>query len=736
MGAYVTLSQTGASDITGSGTANTLPMFTGTTTIGDSYLSQTSPSLVLANGKTIVSATAGSMIDLGSGTSVTISTDAGASAQSYLVMNSTINALVGGNNNKGFYLGTPTVNIGPATCYVRIQDAEMTIAHGVLIDISTLSYSYTQTVAATGSPTGFLFTGGAHTTLTGSTEAIDINFALNRTVQFSTGAITTQRAFVIQAPTYGVSGAGSTITNAATFAITGAPAAGAGATITNAYALWVQGGKTQLDGSTAITQAVSTSGSPTGFLVTGGAHTTLTASTEAIDIDYNLARTVQFATGAITTQRAFVIQAPTYGFVAASTITNAATFAISGAPVAGTNATITNAYALWVQGGKTQLNGAAAISVAAGGLSPESYLDIVGSTADNLNLPGIRLKGGTTLSTYASISTSSSGQVLAVTCGTGSGLTFNPNLFMLTNSTAAGAYAQFLFGGNIRMRITGVGRVGINGATFADPAAFLEVNGIGTTQATDGVYLRQPNVAHGMTSLVLTDVYGQLTWASSTLGGLHVSGFSDADSQALFLAGQIGTTTPTAACIEINGRKKNGTTIQSLALTERVLNYTNNSVVIGALFGNGLYETAYGFQKTGSANNRSKDNQILYRSTTDATVTELTSDGAAGSGTTNRIVVPANTALSCVLNVCCKQATSANSKQFLRQFRITNNAGTTAVGVITVLGTDDGDVGLTAATITVSANDTDDCLKIEVTGIAGTNLRWTANLVSTEVLYA
>lgn len=105
-----------------------------------------------------------------------------------------------------------------------------------------------------------------------------------------------------------------------------------------------------------VVQSAVTTGSPTAFNVTGGAHTTLAASVEASDVNLNLARTVQFATGAIATQRAVQITAPTYAFVAASTITNAATVAISGAPVAGTNATITNARALWVQSGTTRLD--------------------------------------------------------------------------------------------------------------------------------------------------------------------------------------------------------------------------------------------------------------------------------------------------------------------------------------------------------------------------------------------
>jgi hypothetical protein len=79
----------------------------------------------------------------------------------------------------------------------------------------------------------------------------------------------------------------------------------------------------------------------------------LTASTESNDLNINLARTAQFATGALTTQRAVRIQAPTYSFVGASTLTTASTVQIDSAPVAGTNATLTNAYALRVLTGTT-----------------------------------------------------------------------------------------------------------------------------------------------------------------------------------------------------------------------------------------------------------------------------------------------------------------------------------------------------------------------------------------------
>src|SRR3990167_8409018 len=97
--------------------------------------------------------------------------------------------------------------------------------------------------------------------------------------------------------------------------------------------------------------SVGIASTPTALLINGGGHTALTASSEAFDVNFNLNRSVQWLAGALATQRAVIFQAPTYAFTSTSTITTAATVAITGAPVAGTNATITTPLAFWVQGG-------------------------------------------------------------------------------------------------------------------------------------------------------------------------------------------------------------------------------------------------------------------------------------------------------------------------------------------------------------------------------------------------
>lgn len=123
-----------------------------------------------------------------------------------------------------------------------------------------------------------------------------------------------------------------------------------GSASASGYKLWVEG-------------AGASSGTwGTMRVRTGAGSTGQTASTEVNNVWFDLNATRTWATGSITNQREVLFDAPTYAFNGASTITNASTVAISGAPVAGTNATITNSASLWVQAGTTRLDGNVGIS--------------------------------------------------------------------------------------------------------------------------------------------------------------------------------------------------------------------------------------------------------------------------------------------------------------------------------------------------------------------------------------
>lgn len=103
-------------------------------------------------------------------------------------------------------------------------------------------------------------------------------------------------------------------------------------------------------GAMSLSNLISNGGAVTALTITSAAHTAQTASTEIPSLYLNFAATRTWATGAIAAQSEVKIMAPTYAFAGASTITNAATLMISGAPVAGANATITNNYAFYSVG--------------------------------------------------------------------------------------------------------------------------------------------------------------------------------------------------------------------------------------------------------------------------------------------------------------------------------------------------------------------------------------------------
>jgi len=124
-------------------------------------------------------------------------------------------------------------------------------------------------------------------------------------------------------------------------------------------------GNVGITGNLTVTHPASTSGTPSQALtVANAADLAITASTESPSIMLSVGATRTWATGAITNQREIRIAAPSYAFAGASTITNAATVYITGAPAAGANATITNSYALWC-GGAVRFDGALCVSATA-----------------------------------------------------------------------------------------------------------------------------------------------------------------------------------------------------------------------------------------------------------------------------------------------------------------------------------------------------------------------------------
>ncbi|MCC6681635.1 MAG: DUF2793 domain-containing protein [Phycisphaeraceae bacterium] len=77
----------------------------------------------------------------------------------------------------------------------------------------------------------------------------------------------------------------------------------------------------------------------------------------------------------------------------------------------------------------------------------------------------------------------------------------------------------------------------------------------------------------------------------------------------------------------------------------------------------------------------------------------------------------------------------ANGKKFVRQGIIVNDGGTTSISSLDTIGTDLTIGSPGAWTISITADDTNDALQIQVTGAAGDAVRWVAKLEIVEVSY-
>ncbi|MGY6215001.1 hypothetical protein ACW73L_07555 [Methylolobus aquaticus] len=140
---------------------------------------------------------------------------------------------------------------------------------------------------------------------------------------------------------------------------------------------------------------------------------------------------------------------------------------------------------------------------------------------------------------------------------------------------------------------------------------------------------------------------------------------------------------------------------------------------------------AYGFGGSGAGANQW---QMMggRASTTNATPTEIFAAGVTNS----RFSVPAKGGFFVRGNVVCMRSDYAAAGAWEFTAFIVNNAGTTRiVGSATVTAVA-VDAALSACTVAVTADDTNDSLKITVTGLAATNLLWTASGSGSQVIQA
>ena len=118
---------------------------------------------------------------------------------------------------------------------------------------------------------------------------------------------------------------------------------------------------------------------------------------------------------------------------------------------------------------------------------------------------------------------------------------------------------------------------------------------------------------------------------------------------------------------------------------------------------------------------------VLSVKTTNNTETELWLNGV-----NIRLTIPSGKILSAIVNVIGSKSDGTAVARYTRQVAIKNRAGTTElVGSVETIGVD-----VAAATaLAITANDTNDAIKIAVTGIASETWRWVAVVNGVELIY-
>jgi hypothetical protein len=118
---------------------------------------------------------------------------------------------------------------------------------------------------------------------------------------------------------------------------------------------------------------------------------------------------------------------------------------------------------------------------------------------------------------------------------------------------------------------------------------------------------------------------------------------------------------------------------------------------------------------------------VLRNKTTTNAAVELFLDGSA-----TRLTIPSGKYLTGTINIAGIKSDGTAAASYIRQFSIKNVAGTTSlVGTVNTIGTDEA----ASTSISITADDTNDALKVEVTGIASETWRWVASVDVVEVAY-
>jgi hypothetical protein len=176
------------------------------------------------------------------------------------------------------------------------------------------------------------------------------------------------------------------------------------------------------------------------------------------------------------------------------------------------------------------------------------------------------------------------------------------------------------------------------------------------------------------------------------------------------------------------GRESSASALNSIAIGNRLQATAQSATALGqGSLSDRFGMLSHGSDRFAAAGDAQRARFVLRRRTTDDTATELFLNGS-----TLRLTIPSGKYLTGTINIAGIKSTGDTAASYIRQFSIKNQAlTTTLVGTVNTIGVDEA----AGTSISITADDTNNALKVEVTGIAAETWRWVAAVDVVEVAY-
>lgn len=341
------------------------------------------------------------------------------------------------------------------------------------------------------------------------------------------------------------------------------------------------------------------------------------------------------------------------------------------------------------------------------------------------------------------VAVANGGTALSSTPTNGQLLIGNGTNYTLATITAGSGVSVTNGAGTITIAATGTGLTNwTEGVNTSSPNATVPV-----------VYFNATNAATNVDAAIVPKGTGALALAvaDSTATGGNKRGANAVDLQTSranatevasgsisFLAGSASTASGSASvCIA----RSSSATAGDSAVVGGVANTASgsNSIVLGGSYGTtrSAYGLAHGGNPIANTAGASQFRRfILGRQTTDTTATVLTANTSAAAAT-NQVNLANNSAFFFRGSVIANVTGGGNTKGWTIEGVIkrgANAASTAMVGTATVTSSY-ADAGASTWSVAVSADTTNGCLAVTVTGQASTTIRWVASIETTEVTF-